>query len=74
MAQLPAHLKPEWELFRNEPLKDQIRRDVHQNKLDEIDRGRRQRSEFWWEAQRNVDVVVPAEFINPDSLDTFNYR
>ncbi|XP_059156619.1 uncharacterized protein LOC131941391 [Physella acuta] len=74
MAQLPEHLKPEWELFRNEPLKDQIRREVHQNKLDEIDRGRRQRSEFWWEAQRNVDVVVPAEFINPDSLDTFNYR
>ncbi|CAL1543119.1 unnamed protein product, partial [Lymnaea stagnalis] len=74
MANLPRHLEPQWELFRNEPLKAQLRREVIRHRQEEIDKGRGDISEHWWYDQRYVDKVVPAEYVDPDGLDTFNYR
>ncbi|KAH9489835.1 hypothetical protein Btru_037254 [Bulinus truncatus] len=74
MAHFPKHLPVQWELFRNEPLKAQVRREAQRYQIEEIDKGRRQSDGLWWPDQRYVDVVVPAEYVNPDSIDTFNYR
>ncbi|GFN93936.1 hypothetical protein PoB_002044200 [Plakobranchus ocellatus] len=63
-----------WELFRNESLEGQNRRKAIANSRALVDRDRRRENGLWWDAQKYIDQVVPAEFITPSEIDTFNYR
>ncbi|KAK6983734.1 hypothetical protein BgiMline_019182 [Biomphalaria glabrata] len=74
MANFPRHLPIQWELYRNEPLKAQLRREAMRHQIEEIDKGRGETDGLWWPDQRYVDVVVPAEYVDPYTIDTFNYR
>lgn len=74
MSNLPFHRPAEWELFRNESVTSKRQREALQESKARADAMRRGGDGLAWSEQRWVDQVVPAEMVNPDDFDTFNYR
>jgi len=74
MSNIPRHDPPEWELFRNESIVEQARRRRIEKAFHNADSTRKDGDALWWPEMRRVNQVVPAETVNPDTFDTFNYR
>ncbi|RUS75822.1 hypothetical protein EGW08_016414 [Elysia chlorotica] len=73
MSSFPYHTPVCWKLFRNEPLESQCRRAAI-TKCHAAARRDSKKNPLWWDAQKYVDQVVPAEFISPCEIDTSTYR
>ncbi|GFR71221.1 hypothetical protein ElyMa_003805900 [Elysia marginata] len=69
----PHHKPACWELFRNEPLECQDRRAAIAKSQISACKDRK-KNPLWWDAQKYIDQVVPAEFVHPSDIDTATYR
>lgn len=69
----PCHNPVSWRIFRNESIECQNRRAAIA-KSDAKACRERNPNPLWWDAQRYIDQVVPAEFIHPSEIDTASYR
>ena len=75
MASFPYHKPVGWELFRNESLESQNRRSaIVKSHASAWKDQHCKENPLWWDAQKYVDQVVPAEFICPSEVDSGTYR